>query len=390
MPTYNRPEMLATAIQSVLSQTYSNYEIIVINDFGVNVENVVSSLNKKRNILYIKHNSNKGLASARNTGIKNAVGKYIAYLDDDDVFYPNHIATLVKHLETNNCDAAYTDAYRATQVWQNNKYIVLEKNPSYSCDFDYDRILIENFIPVLCVMHRKECINNVGMFDENLPRAEDWDLWIRMSRVYQFSHITEITCEFSWRDDGTSMMTGEQVSFDWAFLNMFHKYGNFAEGKSKIIGIHGDIIAEAAGRLEEAAKRSLDSDKENSHRIFRISQIDKTISTFHFLKEKYPDNILAINRIIDLLTSRKTKSDQIKEESHGASIPLISTQSEWGEKVQQSDNEYNGNLQDKMVNLQKRILDLEKKLKDLHESRGWKLLGKYYDLRDLLFPKSHK
>lgn len=390
MPTYNRPEMLAEAIQSALTQTYSNYEIIVINDSGVDVENVVSSLNKKENILYIKHKDNKGLAAARNTGIKNAKGKYIAYLDDDDIFYANHLATLVKHLETNNCDAAYTDAYKAKQVWHNNKYIILEKSLSYSYDFDYDRVLVENFIPILCVMHRKECINKVGMFDENLLRAEDWDLWIRMSRVYKFSHIREITCEFSWRDDGTSMMTGEQIPFDWAFLNMFHKYTNFVEGKSKIIRIHNDILAKAMGRLEEAAKKSLDSDEENSYKIFCIGQIEKTISTFHFLKEKYPDNTLAINRIIDLLENRKTKFHQIKQESHAAGIPLISTQNEWGEKVQQPDNEYIGNLQKKIVNLQKRTLDLEKKLKDLHESRGWKLLTKYYELRDSLFPKSHK
>lgn len=215
VPTYNRPDTLVETLRSIQSQTYQNYEIIVVNDAGMDVENVVSLLNRNGNITYIKHSKNKGLAAARNTGIKTAKGKYIAYLDDDDIFYQDHLETLVKFLETSDHKIAYTDAYRAHQEPENGKYVTKKRDVPYSLDFDYDRILMGNFIPVLCIMHEKSCIEKVGTFDETLRSHEDWDLWMRMSREFQFAHIKNITCEFSWRQDGSTMTVGKKVDMDY-------------------------------------------------------------------------------------------------------------------------------------------------------------------------------
>ncbi|MGA1874719.1 MAG: glycosyltransferase [bacterium] len=216
VPTYNRPDMLADALKSILDQSYQNFEIIVVNDAGIDVENIVTSLNHEGTITYIKHSRNRGLAAARNTGIKVARGKYIAYLDDDDLFYPDHMKTLITFLDGNDYRIAYTDAHRAHQKKNEGKYITLEKDVPYSFDFDCQKMLRENFIPVLCFMHEKACLDEVGLFDESLKCLEDWDLWIRMSQKFAFAHIKKVTCMFSWRTDGTTMTSGKWEEFEKA------------------------------------------------------------------------------------------------------------------------------------------------------------------------------
>lgn len=212
VPTYNRPDMLKVAIQSIQDQVFQNYEIIVVNDAGQDVSSVVQAFNSRK-IVYLSHEINKGLAATRNTGIRAAKGKYIAYLDDDDIYYPEHIDTLVTFLESNNFKVAYTDANEALQNKIDGKWAVVKKNCTYSLDFDAEAVLVNNFTPVLCVMHQKECFETTGMFDESLRRHEDWDMWIRMSRSFPFAHIKRITCEFTTRDDGLGMREGALPSF---------------------------------------------------------------------------------------------------------------------------------------------------------------------------------
>ncbi|ADI85775.2 glycosyltransferase [Geobacter sulfurreducens] len=222
VPTYNRPDMLPDTLRSILAQTYVNIEIIVINDAGQDVEQLVKEV--APGAFYICHERNKGLAGARNTGINHAQGKYIAYLDDDDIFYPEHVETLVTFLEESNHKVAYTDASRAHLTMKDNQYTVVKRDYPYSTDFDYDQILVDNFIPVLCVMHEKSCTNDVGNFDESLKRHEDWELWIRMSRKFRFAHIPKITCEFSWRPDGNSMTASTKPMFLETMTAVYEKH----------------------------------------------------------------------------------------------------------------------------------------------------------------------
>ena len=233
VPTHNRPDMLEIAIQSILNQTFKDFEIIVVNDNGEDVSRIVASFDTDK-IIYITHERNKGLAAARNTGIRAARGKYIAYLDDDDVYYSNHLEELVTLLEGTDVSVAYTDAYRAMQVLQNGTYVTTQKDTPYSFDFDYDRILIENFIPVLCIMHRRVCLDQSGYFDESLDRHEDWDLWIRMSRHYKFAHIPKVTCEFTYRSDGSGMTSGSLPKFLTTLQKIYHKYASEKASDSSI------------------------------------------------------------------------------------------------------------------------------------------------------------
>jgi glycosyltransferase involved in cell wall biosynthesis len=208
VPTYNRPELLERTLGSIEEQDYPHIEAIVVNDGGKDVGANVAKFTKAR---YFSHDVNRGLPAARNTGIRNANGFYIAYLDDDDIFYPNHVRVLVGAMR-DGARAAYTDAeVRYNPVQAPRLYM--------SNDFDPVALRQGNLFPVCCVMHELSLIGEVGLFDETLPTHEDWDLWIRMSGVTDFVHIPEATCMVDHRsnrmtNDGHNMRRGWQMVKD--------------------------------------------------------------------------------------------------------------------------------------------------------------------------------
>lgn len=228
VPTCNRPEMLKTALHSILNQTYDNYEIIVINDYGENVATLLEETGRADKIVYINKERKVERSAARNAGLLSSRGKYIAYLDDDDAFYPDHLETLVNLLENSDFKVAYSNAIRAVQQKEGNAYRTISKDRPYSCSFDKNRILVDNFIPILCMMHEKNCLDGIGLFDESLTTHEDWDLWIRMSRKFDFYHIAKSTCEFTYREDGNSTTGGKLPLFLKSYKMIYEKYRNLA------------------------------------------------------------------------------------------------------------------------------------------------------------------
>jgi glycosyltransferase involved in cell wall biosynthesis len=107
VPTHDRPDTLREALASIAAQTYDDLEAIVVNDAGADVRAVVDTFPFAR---LVEHEQNRGLAGARNTGIRAARGTYVAYLDDDDIFLPEHLGTLVSVLESTGAAVAYGDA----------------------------------------------------------------------------------------------------------------------------------------------------------------------------------------------------------------------------------------------------------------------------------------
>jgi glycosyltransferase involved in cell wall biosynthesis len=228
VPTFDRPELLARALTSIQEQTLDSIEIIVVNDGGCGVESVVEKRDGGSNISYVRHDRNRGLAASRNTGIKMARGKYIAYLDDDDLFYPQHLETLFTFLETSDFRVAYTDAYAAVQEKINGQWKTKTRHLVYSRDFDDQMILVENYIPVLCLMHERSCTKEVGLFDEEFSVHEDWEYWIRLSRSFRFHHISKATSEYSQRhDDDTQMNFSRKKAYFETTRTIFERYGSF-------------------------------------------------------------------------------------------------------------------------------------------------------------------
>jgi glycosyltransferase involved in cell wall biosynthesis len=222
VPTFNRPEMLQEALKSILNQTYQNFEIVVVNDGGEDVSGLVETFQDPR-IKYKSHPKNRGLAAARNTGIRNASSQYIALLDDDDIFYPEHLQTAVDML-SKEIPVIYTDAVRATYERCGENYKIIKKNVPYSIDFDRNKLLVGNISPVNCFVFDKSLALKAGLFDETLSTLEDWDFWIRLSSLTRFKHIPKPTVQVNWRSDGTTMTSLLGAEFGKNRQKIYDKY----------------------------------------------------------------------------------------------------------------------------------------------------------------------
>lgn len=188
IPTYNRSELLYSAITSVLNQTFQDFEIIVVDDCsGDNTPEIVSKLNNKR-IKYIRNEINKGEAEARNTGIMNSDSEYIAFLDDDDEWLPEKLTLQVDLLK--NSPTRVGVVYSGyVEVDLTSQKILKKRRPSKKGDI-YKFLLIKNYVGVpSTVMIRRICFERIGLFDKMIPYPTDYDLWIRISKEFYFEYI---------------------------------------------------------------------------------------------------------------------------------------------------------------------------------------------------------
>jgi O-antigen biosynthesis protein len=198
--TYNRPELLPKAIRSVIDQSYKNWELIVVNDHGTDVKDIIDGFEDNR-IKYINKEKNSGLGSARNTGLEIVKGKYCNFLDDDDFLYFFHIQTLVEAMEKNSWEIAYTEAVYCGYDPNHGKYKVIQ----YSFDYDADMFLYQNITPVLCVMFELNDIIKSIKFDETLRTYEDWVFFLEIAKYFDLHHIEIPTCQITVKQDGSTM-----------------------------------------------------------------------------------------------------------------------------------------------------------------------------------------
>lgn len=178
VPAYNQGHYLAQAIQSVLDQTYQHFEIIVVDDGSTdNSREIVEAYSDPR-IHYI-YQENRGLPAARNTGLRNATGQFLTYLDSDDLFLPQKIEVLLCYLE-NHPDVGLV-AGQVIPVDNSGRQI--GKTFDTKIPEDSSLLLLGNPITVGSVMLRRYWQQQVGIFDESLRSYEDWEMWLRLARL---------------------------------------------------------------------------------------------------------------------------------------------------------------------------------------------------------------
>lgn len=197
MPTYNRPAWLAEAVRSVVAQQFADWELLVINDGGADVGHIVEGFGDPR-IAYFEMPENRGKAACLNFGLERAAGSYVAYLDDDDLWYPNHLATLVEALDGHpHLGAAYSDLYAVVFLkGAGGRRLPLEKRICVCRD--YNRMLMFHFNHTLHVslMHRKGLALRAGGYDENVRVMIDWDITRKLSFYTDFLHVQKTTGEY--------------------------------------------------------------------------------------------------------------------------------------------------------------------------------------------------
>ena len=183
MPAFNAEDTILESINSVINQTYENWELIVINDGSSdNTINVVQEIKDGRIKLITQ--KNKGVAEARNKGIDCSSGDYIAFLDSDDIWHHKKLELQLDFFNTNQVDLLHTDFYYFTNTI--NDKIYKKYIEPYNLELtDYEKLLVNDIIVTSSVMIHKNIINKLGYFDSTFHGVEDWDYWIRLSKNYK-------------------------------------------------------------------------------------------------------------------------------------------------------------------------------------------------------------
>lgn len=181
IPTYNRAQLLKRALKSVLAQTHRNLEIIVVDDASEDdIARIVVDLGDSR-IRYIRHETNKGGSAARNTGIREATGSYIAFLDDDDEWEPEKTEEQLKTLQR----------YDVILCTSHEPGSGLAKD-SAKKTVNLDDLRQGRFTAGgTGVLMAKAYVLKETMFDEDLPRYQDWDLFIRIAQKYNIGYLNK-------------------------------------------------------------------------------------------------------------------------------------------------------------------------------------------------------
>lgn len=225
--TYKRDDLLKEAIESVLSQTIKDFEYIIIDDAcSDDTKKLVKSFKDKR-IVYLTNKENPARTHCRplNLGLSKAKGKYIAYLDDDNVWYPFHLEVLLKTIENEDLDVVYCDM----MVEQGGQL-------SYGIqkDFDAQFLLNRNYIDTSEILHKKEVAFAIGGWDENVTRFTDWNFVVRaMKWGAKFKRVPVAALKYRvMTNDSQSSRTRVNSWYDptlgmWMFEPTFDPAGCF-------------------------------------------------------------------------------------------------------------------------------------------------------------------
>ncbi|MCM3903461.1 MAG: glycosyltransferase family 2 protein, partial [Pyrinomonadaceae bacterium] len=209
IPAYNSSEYLSDTLASVFGQTFSDYEVIVINDGSPDTEKLEQVLEPYRDrIVYLKH-ENRGAAAARNSGLRVARGEFIAFLDADDRWLSSYLQEQLEFLKKTGADIAYADALMLGDP-QIAGRTYMELAPS-RCAVTPESLLEVNVGVVTSgVVARKKLIYEVGLFDEGIRRGHDFDLWLRLAQKgATFACHPEVLLHYTVSSSGLS---GNRIS----------------------------------------------------------------------------------------------------------------------------------------------------------------------------------
>ena len=205
MRTYNRGYCIGEALESVIRQTYRNFEIVIVDDGSTDNTREIVSCFQDEKILYIRHDHNRGVSVAGNTGIKAATGEAIAHLDSDDVWKPEVLSSLVDFLNRHpeagavfcgvriirdakppTSIASMMNAFPkllASHSQSHSEDIVFSSREMYLC------LLEEVPIKPSAALIRRSVLDHVGGYNKSLVSGEDWELYLRISKFYRFGYI---------------------------------------------------------------------------------------------------------------------------------------------------------------------------------------------------------
>jgi len=231
IPTYNRAKLLKRAIESVLNQTFQDFELIVVDDGSTDdTKEIVKSFNNQK-IIYIYQENFGGAAGPKNVGIKMAQGKYIAILDSDDEWLPEKLqkqVTLFERSKNEKLGVVGCDIYIIEG--KNKRQYRMPRHKDI-----FKRILVTDDLGTGSTMiYKKEVFEKVGLFDENLKSGQDREMRLRLAQHYNFDFVDEFLVNYYYAQNGIASkgLNIEKREKDWQYI--FEKYKNYYLADKKL------------------------------------------------------------------------------------------------------------------------------------------------------------
>ena len=284
--TKDRQELLREALSSIVTQTYPSIEIVLVNDGAEDLSDIVREFGQYVSVQYVDTGGSAGRTKAGNEGLKAAKGKYLNFLDDDDLFYSGHISKLALYLNRTGEKAAYSDCEIAHYEWNNNVFRLKgEKELFRGVEHDLDQLLVSNYLPNMVVMFEKELLQKTGYPDEDLEIYEDWDLWIKLSLVSAPQRLPGITAEYR-------ILAERGYDYSEWRLKILEKYKEHFEGE--------DIDTSLLNRIDKVyeenrylRKRLAAIEESSSHETGRSGAGSNTRwKILYFIKRHLPERLM--------------------------------------------------------------------------------------------------
>jgi glycosyltransferase involved in cell wall biosynthesis len=236
IPSYKTADLIAACLDSVFAQTFTDFEAIVVNDGSPDtpeLERVLAPYRKR--IVYIKQ-ENKRAAGARNNAMRNARGEFVAFLDSDDSWLPNHLeAQIGLFAKDPGLVLAYSDAVLVGDPGREKKFT--DQCPSVG-EATFEALVLERCqIPISTVVARKAAMLDAGLFDETLPRCDDYDMWVRVAfRGGKIAYSRNLGARvFTGRPGSLGVSRARMLEAYWNMLEKFQRSLPLSEPEGKMV-----------------------------------------------------------------------------------------------------------------------------------------------------------
>lgn len=268
LPTFNGEQFLSNSIESIISQTYKDWELIIVNDCSTdNTANIINHyIQKDTRIKVITNKENKKLPASLNIGFEQASGEYYTWTSDDNEYYPQAIETMVEFLQKNE---EYGMVYARTNVEENG---VLQDY--VWCDHKTTpELLLQISVPGACFLYRAEIAKTVGEYDCSMFLNEDHDYWLRIFLVSKIGNIDNILYLYRLRTNNLTSLRQNDIQ----------------KGKLFLLRKYRKIYAERFPNIREVYKKELLYDKLINNEI-SLKEVKKNLSNkvlYRFLKKEF-------------------------------------------------------------------------------------------------------
>jgi len=247
IPAYNCQNYIVSALDSIFEQSYTNIEVIIVNDGST--DNTLQVLNNYRNPVTIINQDNSGSAVARSLGMKKSSGKYIAFLDADDLWLADKLKEQVEFLE-NHKDYGLVFSnwvtwkpndkgeFVSTEISLNKSDIIVKK--PYS-GWIYSDLLMDCIVWTSCVLMRHSIYEQVGNFNTNLRRGQDYDYWLRVSKITQIHKLDRIYAVYRQHNESISNKVNS-VNYEYIVIkSAIDNLGESSKNKKHVLQRLSDL-----------------------------------------------------------------------------------------------------------------------------------------------------